>query len=61
MKTLDNYSNKLSLKKETMKFIIDNANYFDDDEEILSFVVQELTAASHQINEFSPRCTVCML
>ena len=28
---------------------------------MLSFVVQESTAVSHQINDFSPRCTVYML
>ena len=44
-----------------MKFIIDNANYIDDDEEMISFVVQELTVAAHQINDFSPRCTVYLL
>ena len=44
-----------------MEFIVDNANYFDNDEEMLSFVVQELTNVSHQINDFSPRCTVYML
>ena len=61
MKTLENYSIKLSLKKKTMKFIIDNANDFDDDEENISFVVQELTAAAHQIHDFSLRCTLYML
>ena len=44
-----------------MEFIIDNANDFDDDEENISFVVQELTAAAHQIHDFSLRCTLYML
>ena len=44
-----------------MEFIIDNANDFDYDEENISFVVQELTAAAHQIHDVSPRCTVYIL
>ena len=47
MKILENYSNKLPFFLKTMEFIIDNANYFYNDEEILYFVVQELTNASH--------------
>ena len=44
-----------------MEFIIDNASYFDDDEAMLSFVVHELIAASHQVNDVSFRCIVYKL
>ena len=37
MKTLDNYSFKLSFNKKTMELIIDNANDIDYDEENISF------------------------
>ena len=43
-----------------MEFIFDNANDIDNDEENISFVVQELSGEALQIVDFSPRCTVYM-
>ena len=61
MKTLDNYSFKLSFIQKTMEFIFDNANDIDYDEKNISFVVQKLSGEAYQIDDFSPRCTVYML
>ena len=44
-----------------MEYIFNNANDIDNDEENISFVVQELTGVAFQIVDFSPRCTVYML
>ena len=44
-----------------MECIIDSATYFDGDEELFSFVIQELDSMAHQINDFSYRWTVYML
>ena len=38
-----------------MECIIDSATYFDGDEELFSFVIQELDSMAHQINDFSYR------
>ena len=44
-----------------MEYILNNANDIDNDEENISFSVQELTGVTFQIVDFSPRCTVYML
>ena len=60
-KQFENYFDKLAFFFKTIKYDNDTKKFFEDDEEMLSFVVRELGSTVHNINTFSARCTVYML
>ena len=60
-KKIENYFDKLAIFLKTIKYDNDTESFFEDDEEMLSFVVRELGSTVYNINSFSAHCTVYML